>query len=611
METETQRGSGLQISSAEFAAATLPQRADPNIEVGTSVAARQVSESLLAAGREYRVAIAQIKSRPGHIDENTNKIIEYIAEAKKRGAQLVVFPELAIPGYCSMDLFFNKNYIADNLVALQRVRAASEGISVIVGFVDTIPGATRPGGRPVLYNSAAIIRDGKLIDVQDKTLLPNYEIFFEDRYFMPARERKVVDLGGIKVGSEICEDLWASGYGVDPTEELVKKGADLVVNLSASPFDLGKFPVRSGLVQGTAKNHSVPLVYANLVGGYDGYEGEVIFDGRSMVVGPDGRLAGMAKSFNEDLIIVDIAHPKPIALPEVPEVEELYDSLVLGIRDYFERINATMRRPFNYAVIGLSGGIDSAIVAALATEALGKDRVLGITLPSRYNSSATVSDAEQLAINLGIKFKSISIERQVSACEETLRSDPEFAGLPEDTAEENIQSRLRMLDLMYAANKLHGIVLNTGNKTELALDNCTIYGDMVGGVGVLADVDKDRIYELAEYINRRAGRDLIPVTTITRPPSAELKPNQTDDMVMGAAPQVIAPMMRSIVEENLSVTQALERFDGQFSPDLVRSSFQKLDRSEWKRRQAAQGFRVTKHAFGQGRRVPLSHGYTK
>lgn len=617
LETETRRGSGLVVAAetfpaaAELAQATMPQRTDALIEVGSTVAANEVSRSLLAGESEYRVAIAQVKSRPGHIEENTNKIIEYIGEARKRGAQLVVFPELAIPGYCSMDLFFNQNYIQDNLRALQKIRAASEGITVIVGFVDTIPGAKRPGGRPVLYNSAAIIHDGKLVDVQDKTLLPNYEIFFEDRYFLPARERKVVEVGGVRLGAEICEDLWSSGYGVDPTEDLVKKGAELVVNLSASPFHIGKLPLRGGLVQNAAKNHRVPFVYANLVGGYDGYEGEVIFDGRSMIIAPDGKLAGMAKGFGEDLIIVDVAHPKPMAFPDVPHVEELYDSLVLGIRDYFERVNAVKKVPFKYATIGLSGGIDSALVAVLATEALGKDHVLGITMPSRYNSQETIGDAEQLALNLGIKFKTVPIEEEVAACEHTLRADPEIAELPEDSSEENVQARLRMINLMYYANKLGGMVLNTGNKTELALDNCTIYGDMVGGFSVLGDVDKDRIYDLAEYINKRAGRDLIPLTTITRPPSAELKPNQTDDMVMGAMPQVIAPMVRSIVEEELSVTQALERFEGQFSPELIKSSFQKLDRSEWKRRQAAQAFRVTNHAFGQGRRVPLSHGYMK
>lgn len=616
-EAETRRGSGLTVpaeelsTAADLSTAAMTERADPLIEVGSTVAAKEVSRSLLASESGYRVAIAQIKSRPGHIEENTNTIIEYIAEARKRGAQLVVFPELAIPGYCSMDLFFNPSYIQDNLLALQRVRAASEGISVIVGFVDTIPGAKRAGGRPVLYNSLACIHDGKLVDVQDKTLLPNYEIFFEDRYFVPASGRKVVDLGGVLVGSEVCEDLWSEDYSVDPTADLVRKGAQLVVNSSASPFHLGKLPIRGGLVQGTAKRHGVPFVYANLVGAYDGYEGEVIFDGRSMIVAPDGKLAAIAKGFTEDLVIVDIAHPQAMTFPEVPEVAELYDSLVLGIRDYFERVNSVKKVPFKYATIGLSGGIDSAIVAALATEALGKDHVLGITMPSRYNSQETIGDAELLARNLGIKFKTVPIGEQVAACEHTLRADPEVAELPEDSSEENIQARLRMINLMYYANKLGGMVLNTGNKTELALDNCTIYGDMVGGFSVLGDVDKDRIYDLAEYINRRAGSELIPLTTITRPPSAELKPNQTDDMVMGAMPQVIAPMIRTIVEEQLSVTQALERFSGEFSPDLIRSSFAKLDRSEWKRRQAAQAFRVTNHAFGQGRRMPLSHGYAK
>ncbi len=580
-----------------------------SMQVELPAAAQRVSEGLVSSHAPYRVAVAQISTDPGMIAKNTEKIISYIGQAKDKGADMVVFPELAIPGYCSMDLLWDKDYLAANLAGLQRIKEASRGITVIVGFVDVDPGGSLPGGRPKIFNSAAIIRDGEILAVQDKTLLPDYDIFSENRYFAPPRGSRVVQAGPIKIGAEICEDLWTKGYSIDPAQRLVNEGAELVVNLSASPFHIGKMPVRLGLVSDTAKDKGVPIVYANLVGSFDGYEGEVVFDGRSMVVGRNGTVIGTAEGFKEQLLISDIYAEKELALPETERVAELHDALVLGIRDYFRRVGSLEKGNFRYAYIGLSGGIDSALVAALAVEALGPDKVIGVTLPSRYNSAETRSDAEILAHNLGIRFKSLSIESQFQACTDAFATDPELVAAPEGVADQNVQARLRMLDLMYYANKTNGIVLNTGNKTELALDNCTIYGDMVGGFSVLGDVDKDRVYELSRYINRRASREIIPVSTIDRVPSAELKPNQKDSEVMGADPEKIAPLVRTIIEEGLSISEALQRFSNSWDEALIRRTFQRIDRSEWKRRQAAPGIRVTPHSFGIGRRMPISHGF--
>jgi NAD+ synthase (glutamine-hydrolysing) len=557
----------------------------------------------------YRVAIAQISTDPGAIDRNTEKILCSIQEAKDAGADMVVFPELAIPGYCSMDLLWDKDYLAANLAGLQRIKEASDAITVVVGFVDLDPEGSLPGGRPKIFNSAAIIRDREILAVQDKTLLPDYDIFSENRYFAPPRGSQVVQAGPIKIGAEICEDLWTAGYSIDPAQKLVNDGAELVVNLSASPFHIGKVPVRLGLVSGTAKEKGVPIVYANLVGSFDGFEGEVVFDGRSMVVGRNGNVVGAADGFKEQLLVSDIYAQTEVKLPQTDRIAELHDALVLGIKDYFRRVGSGDKGNFKYAYIGLSGGIDSALVAALAVEALGPDKVIGVTMPSRYNSSETRSDAERVARNLGIRFKTLSIERQVEACADTFATDSDLLAAPEGVADQNVQARLRMLDLMYYANKTQGIVLNTGNKTELALDNCTIYGDMVGGFSVLGDVDKDRVYELSRYVNTRVGREIIPLSTIERVPSAELKPDQKDSEVMGADPEKIAPLVRTIIEEGLSISETVQRFSDTWDEALIRRTFQRIDRSEWKRRQAAPGIRVTPHSFGIGRRMPISHGF--
>lgn len=580
------------------------QAARPTIEVGQSLGAKEVTQSLERQDQQFRVAIAQISTTPGRIPENIKKIIASIEEAKAGGAELVVFPELTVPGYAAMDLLFNETFILKNIQALQEIRKATQGITAIVGFVDWEQGKRRPGGRPLLHNSAAIIRDGEIVSVQDKTLHPNYDVFFEDRYFGAARAGAAVNVGGRLLGTEICEDLWNEDYGQNPTAKLAAEDPDVIINLSASPFHLGKLPTRLGLIQAASKAHHVPFIYANLVGCFDGFEGELVFDGRSIVMGPDGQIISMAKGFSEDLSFVDIFDRKRIAVPEIEEVSELHAALVLGIREYFNR-----RGYFSKAIIGISGGIDSALVAALATEALGPDRVLGITMPSRFSSKDTFSDAHAVCDNLGVELRVVPIEAEIAATQQTLRADPEFASSAEDVADENIQARLRMLNLMYYANKVHGLVLNTGNRTELALNNMTIYGDMVGGFSVLGDVDKDRVYALARYINAKSERPLIPASTIERPPSGELKPNQIDADVMGAPPEILAPMVREIVEQDLSFTEAKKRFSEKFPEPLIRRCFERLDHSEWKRRQGSPAIRVSPHTFGNGRKVPMNHGF--
>lgn len=557
----------------------------------------------------YSVAVAQISTDPGAIEKNTAKIISYINQAKQSGAQLIVFPELTIPGYLAMDLLKRQVFLEKNKEALDQIREASEGITVIVGFADYNPEKIGPDGKALVYNSAAIIHNREIVSVQDKTLLPEYDIFFERRYFAPARESKVVEVGGIKIGTEICEDLWTSGYDQNPTKALTDQGAELIVNLSASPFHLGKLPIRHELVQHTASANAVPFIYVNLVGSFDGHEGEVVFDGRSIVMQSNGKLQALGRSFSEDLMLVDILKKDTIELPLIDATAELHDALVLGIKDYFRRLGDSNKAEFRKAIVGLSGGIDSAVVVALAVEALGPERVLGITMPTRHNKAETKLDAQILAENLKINFRTSPVEDTYQTELKTFRQDPEIAAKPEDTTEENFQARIRMMRLMAYANKLHGIVLNTGNRTELALDNMTIYGDMVGGFSVLGDVDKDRVFDLARYINKRAEREIIPVSTIERVPTAELKENQTDAMAMGDDPEHIAPMIRKIIEEDLCFSEALAEFREEFDPELIRRSLQRLDRSEWKRRQASPAIRVTKHTFGDGRRVPIGHGF--
>jgi len=548
-----------------------------------------------------KIAIAQIKSEPGQIPANTERIISTIGVARKQQIDLLVFPELSIPAYCMLDLVFNESYIEENLTALEKITEHAIGITVIVGFVEKAAGHRH--GNPRLYNSAAILGDSKLVGIQRKTLLPDYDIFNESRYFLSGEERRVFEIGKKKIGVQICEDLWDEKYTVKITEELLNKEAEIIVNLSASPFHLGKINERNRLVQ-RYSDKDIYFILANTVGSFDGYDGEVVFDGASMAYGPGGKLLKLGKSFTEDFLVIDTealpieADKRASKLTEEP-IEALYEALILGTKSYFDR------NPFYPCVLGLSGGIDSAVVACIAADALGSKHVHALTMPSKYSSKETLEDAIILAKNLGITIVEHGIDKLFSETLNILRLDEQFAALPEDLTEENLQARIRMLLLMAYTNKLGGALLNTGNKTELALGYCTIYGDMAGSLSILGDVDKVNVYRLAAYINQKANKALIPLRTIERPASAELRENQKDSDSLGAEPEALAPLVSEFIEEFMSLAEAQKKYSQTFSPEVIKKTFQLIKASEWKRRQAPPAIRVTKKAFGIGRRWPM------
>ncbi|MBI2045066.1 NAD+ synthase [Candidatus Pacearchaeota archaeon] len=543
-----------------------------------------------------KIAIAQITTYPGAIKENTKKIISFIDEARKKKAELVIFPELAIPGYLSMDLILNEKFVETNLEALDEIVKASKRISVIVGFIDKDKEKIRPDGLKVRYNSAAIITDGKLVGVQDKTLLPDYDVFYENRYFAPARKREVFKINGMKIGIEICEDMWDENYNINVSDDLCSNGADLLIDISASPFYLGKRFVRELIIKRIIKRHKMPFVYANLVGVQDGYEGELVFDGQSMVFDNNGNLIALGKEFEEELLMLDLNNKRMGDLG-YDEVKELNDALVFGIKEYFARNN------FKKAFIGLSGGIDSAVVAALAVQALGKENVIGVFMPSRFSSKESRNDANKLADNLGIGFKIISIEESFKIIEETLKDS--FSGKNKDVTEENVQARIRGLILMAFANKFDGLVISTGNKTEMALGYCTLYGDMCGGLSAISDVSKLDVYKIANYINKKNMGEVIPRSSIEKAPSAELAENQTDEKGLGASYDILSPLVDDIIENQMS----LEELSKKYPENLAIRIIKKINASEYKRRQAAPGIKVTKKAFGVGRRIPISHKF--
>lgn len=456
---------------------------------------------------------------------------------------MIVFPELSIPGYLCMDLFLDKEFIQKNKAALNKIIDASKGISVIVGFADSDENGT--------YNSAAIISDGKLIGVQDKTLLPDYDIFFEQRYFKSSRELKIFNLNGKKLGIEICEDMWDENYQRKVSSELIQNGAEIIINLSASPFYPGKFDERKNQIERVHKSKNVPFIYANTIGSQDGYDGQV-----------------------------------------------LYDSLVFGVKEYFNHFDNSKK-----AFIGLSGGIDSALVAAIATDALGSSRVKGIGMPSMFSSQGSLDDAKALAENLGIDYSVIPISPAVDAYEKMFET--EFQGLARDIAEENIQARIRGNILMAEANKFRGFVLSTGNKTEMALGYCTLYGDMSGGLSVISDLDKLKVYELSKYRNEISTKEVIPTSSIIKAPSAELSENQTDEAGLGAPYEILAPLVNAVVEDGLGIEVLSRKYDPKLVEDVVR----RVHYNEYKRRQAAPGFKVTKKSFGIGRRIPMMHNW--
>lgn len=547
-----------------------------------------------------KLAIAQISTGPGNIAGNTKKIIDCIKNAKKSGARIIVFPELAIPGYMSLDLMLHQKFIEQNWQALENIIKDTKDILVVVGFIDQNKKKIGPDGTPVRYNSAAVIYNQKLMAVCDKTLIPDYDVFFENRYFSQGRGRELINFQGLKIGVEICEDLWDEYYPVKVSDDLIRRGADILINISGSPFYIGKRFDREKLVEKISRN-KIPFIYVNTVGVQDGYDGELIFDGQSMVFNRNGELVYLGKQFKEELFLVDTDQlykkGEKYKQPGYNSTKELFNGLVLAIKEYFRRTN------FKKAFIGMSGGIDSAVVAAIAAASLGKENVAGIYMPSSFSSKQSFQDASKVSGNLGIKFEIIPIDGIYDTFLKLLKK--QFNNLPFDITEENLQARIRGVILMAHANKFNRLVISTANKTETALGYTTLYGDMCGAIAPLADVSKMRVYELADFINAKNRKEIIPKTIIERVPTAELRVNQTDEESLGGSYKLISPLVDEIVEERKSYQQLSKKYPKK----LVRKIIDLINRSEYKRRQAAPGVKVTKKAFGLGRRIPISHGF--
>ncbi len=551
-----------------------------------------------------KIALAQINPTVGDIPGNTRRIIDFAVRARSQGAQVVVFPELAVIGYPPKDLLLKPQFIEDDVQALHEIAQATRGIDVIVGYAER---NTRPVGRP-LHNAAAVLRDGQIVSRHFKTLLPTYDVFDESRYFEPGpitERNQLVHICGVPMGLSICEDLWNDErmhprrlYHENPIADLHEAGAQVMINCSASPFIVGKHDFRLELFRSQVQQFNKPIVYVNQVGGND----ELVFDGNSLVIGADGQVLAQAKEFEEDLLIVDVPEegsPAPVqgVARHSTGIESIYKALVLGLRDYVRKCG------FRSVVLGLSGGIDSALVAAIAAEALGPEHVVGVSLPSRYSSDHSLADARQLAENLGIEYHVIPIKAPHDAFEQVLADV--FEGREKDLTEENIQARCRGVILMAFSNKFGHLLLTTGNKSEVAVGYCTLYGDMCGGLAVISDVPKTQVYEMAKYINRRAGRDLIPQNSITKPPSAELRPNQTDQDSLPPY-HVLDAILYHYIEEEIGAARIIEKG---FDAETVLRVIRLVDRSEYKRRQAAPGLKVTSRAFGFGRRMPIAQNY--
>ena len=541
-----------------------------------------------------KVALAQINPTIGDISGNTEKIIVRLREAEDAGADLIVFPELSVIGYPPKDFLLKPSFVAANAEAVRRIAEHCQDIAALVGFAEL--NADSQGRR--LRNSAAYCADGQVACVRQKSLLPTYDVFDEQRYFEPGPEVATIQHAGRRIGVSICEDLWNDEqlvgrriYARDPVGLLAVSGAELMINMSASPFWAEKHEFRLRLFGGQARRHGLPLLYVNQVGGND----ELIFDGASSAFDDRGQVIAQAKAFEEDLLLVDPFAEKPSRIEAYPQgIAAMHDALVLGTRDYVHKCG------FKTVLLGLSGGIDSAVTAAVAVAALGPEHVVGVAMPSRYSSDHSRSDAQILADNLGISCKTIPIEPMHAAYEANLR--PHFEGRPPDISEENIQARIRGGLLMALSNKFGWLLLTTGNKSELAVGYCTLYGDMCGGLAVIGDVPKTAVYRLAEYINQRAGREVIPRGTFTKPPSAELRPDQTDQDSLPPY-EVLDAILEDYINEEKSAEEIIA---AGFDPDVVRRVIRLVDFSEYKRKQAALGLKVTSRAFGSGRRIPIA-----
>ena len=574
--------------------------------------------------RRLRIGLGQINTTVGDFKGNTQKILGAVAEARSLGVDLLTFPELAICGYPPEDLLLKPQFIEENRRALDEVIEHSSGLAIVVGFVDA---------KADIYNAAAVIHDGKLAGVYHKIYLPNYGVFDENRYFQAGTECPVYVIGGVGVGVTICEDMW---YEAGPATAQAYSGAEVIVNISGSPYYFGKGDFRERTFTTRASDNVAAIAYTNLVGGQD----ELVFDGNSLVIDERGRVIARGKQFEEDLVVADIdveavfrarlhdprwrkeallmeeerwrsckivvsevvsAASKPPLPPRELKARDLlgevYDALVLGIRDYVRK------NDFDKVVIGLSGGIDSSLGAAIAVDALGLTNVVGVTMPSRYSSAASTSDAELLAKNLGIKLMIIPIENVFQTYLEGLAAS--FEGTEPNVAEENIQARIRGNILMALSNKFGWLVLTTGNKSEMATGYATLYGDMAGGFSVIKDVPKTMVYELANYRNSLAGWELLPPTIMDKPPSAELRPDQRDTDTLPPYDQ-LDPVLAAYVEEDKSIEQIIAMG---YDKGVVERAAQLVDQSEYKRRQAPPGVKITPRAFGRDRRLPITNRF--
>ncbi len=544
-----------------------------------------------------KIALAQIDTTVGDLRGNSGKILDFYRRGVAAGADVVMTPELTITGYPPRDLLAKQRFVHDNLTALHEIAAQIGSTALLVGYVDF--NLKRPGRDYV--NAVALIHNGKIISARYKMLLPTYDVFDEDRYFQPADSNTVLDFADQRLGLTICEDIWtqdylpAQLYERSPIHDLMRGGtrAQILLNLSASPYHLGKERVRHDMLAAVAQQYKVPVVYCNLVGGND----ELIFDGNSLAFDASGNLLAQGAAFAEDLVIVDLAG-RPQPFNPLEPAAALHEALVLGLRDY------TRKCGFKSVVLGLSGGIDSAATACLAVSALGRENVLGVSMPSQFSSKGSIEDARELAGNLGIRWEMIPIQDVFEQFKSTLQ--PVFKGRPEDTTEENIQARIRGTTLMALSNKFGHMLLTTGNKSELAVGYCTLYGDMNGGLGVIADVPKTMVYELARYINRQ--RPVIPESSLTKPPSAELRANQTDQDTLPPY-DVLDAIIKHYIEEARSTTEIVKETG--YDEKLVRDIVRKIDLNEYKRKQAPPCLRVTTKAFGIGRRVPIAQRYVE
>ncbi len=535
-----------------------------------------------------RIYVAQINPKIGDLAGNTSKILNAITQAKSQDADIVLFPEMAVCGYPPQDLLLKPQFCEAVEQQLPIIQKAVTDIAVVIGTI------RRAIGQKFLYNTAAIIDNGELLGFQDKILLPTYDVFDELRYFEPGQKNHVWNIHGQRVAVTICEDIWQHGKAViqtnyerDPIREFVSLKPDLLLNLSASPYSRERIKTRFALCQSSSQTLECPVVLCNQVGGND----SLIFDGNSLGINAQGKLIAQANAFQEHGLMVDTETQSEIAV-RPDSIGDLHDALVLGIRDYFGK------QCFKKAVVGLSGGIDSAVVLVLAAEALGPQNVLGINMPSRYSSEGSVADAEALAHNLGCQCRNISVEKPFASYLELL--EPHFEGKPADTTEENLQARIRGMILMSFSNKFGYLVLATGNKSELAMGYATLYGDMCGGLGVISDVTKHQVYALARWMNRH--REIIPKSTIDKPPSAELRPNQLDSDSLPDY-SIVDAVLEDYIEHNKSPEEIAAAHH--YALDLVQDLVKRIHRNEYKRRQAAPGLRVSQKAFSVGRHFPI------